>query len=785
MYSHINKEALRVEWIQNHMQQHGCESALAALGAMDSDDAQVAATHVISGLLEDLGPDNGESLEAQQRSVSKTISLVSWMQTPKPQMLQNLNAIALLQERCLMCLGMRELATTGAREECLKCAYMATAASDGDMALSEVLHLADVLQLPRSVALRVVALEGVGVGSPYAALEACELLAQRFTMALPATNDLAKGEEMARVICQAATILLAYFHRQGSSWAEGNSNGGLPGSPSADVRRDVSQVIAMPLRLHKLLQGAAAVCSAESLPECIRMLSDTELALDILARCDLAAYETDAACEDDEDECNSSSSLQQYIGYRDQYREDSCVLPLAETMQQMALARYEMLSIESQQLEERAKLESIPDPNDEADDAETSDGDETDEEVDEEECLGPDATIGLVDYLGKLGANQSAIRYGASLMLSYAIDCFAASPALACSLNSVTTNLVSKALRARQHDSTLALGYLLLQGQEADMDQAQQLAVQCSAGNTANWKRAACLLQTCVATTLRFHDSATPVVNEDSESVQDWSKLTVVKLKAELTARGAATDGKKADLVARLEEIVNSSSTSEGADGSEHSACQLYCDLWQRASMMCKLHELNISTSAFAGVLACNADGQAAAIPRSAVENTVMAMLAHVECGTELCVRFGQQFGMTADECSLLVAEGALLSPRDDWQELALGVIDELNPKVLGKMIKSKVLLKANAYDYDRLVFLLRMLKHCSSDSGTQELCKRSVVMLEEVLLVYERTTAPNDDERAEFGESALAATRLPFHAMVKADEEVALFAQVCVNTEC
>jgi hypothetical protein len=37
----------------------------------------------------------------------------------------------------------------------------------------------------------------------------------------------------------------------------------------------------------------------------------------------------------------------------------------------------------------------------------------------------------------------------------------------------------------------------------------------------------------------------------------DYNKLTVAKLKEELTKRGLETDGKKADLVSRLEEDDN------------------------------------------------------------------------------------------------------------------------------------------------------------------------------------------------------------------------------------
>lgn len=38
-----------------------------------------------------------------------------------------------------------------------------------------------------------------------------------------------------------------------------------------------------------------------------------------------------------------------------------------------------------------------------------------------------------------------------------------------------------------------------------------------------------------------------------STTPQDWNKMTVVQLKAELTKRGLVTTGKKADLVERLQ----------------------------------------------------------------------------------------------------------------------------------------------------------------------------------------------------------------------------------------
>jgi len=153
----------------------------------------------------------------------------------------------------------------------------------------------------------------------------------------------------------------------------------------------------------------------------------------------------------------------------------------------------------------------------------------------------------------------------------------------------------------------------------------------------------------------------------------------------------------------------------------------------------------------------------------------VVALLEASNSDLDVAYSFGEAFSLELGQVRQKYVEYHMTSSTSDFKERILQVVDHMEPTTLVELVRDMLLTKISPYDYARLSFAVRILRHC--DPSLTTLCKRHSAILD-LLAGYRRTIPADAEELAGSASTAWAAEkwsgeRLPFVALIQDPERV------------
>ncbi len=165
------------------------------------------------------------------------------------------------------------------------------------------------------------------------------------------------------------------------------------------------------------------------------------------------------------------------------------------------------------------------------------------------------------------------------------------------------------------------------------------------------------------------------------------------------------------------------------------------------------------------------------------VQSMVVPLLDICQSEIMTAFDFGQAFNLDLDMVRQKYVEYHMTSSTQDFKERILKVVDDMDPSQLVALVREILINKISPYDYARLNFAVRIMKHCDPSLAT--LCKRHSGILD-LLSAYHRACAPTEEELkssidTKWAADKWAADRLPFQALIN-DPQSVVAPELCLE---